>query len=408
MNTRLFVRLHREACVPGARCAWILRDARGSELRRGESVLAALPAADAVVGVLAQDLVLVRAVGLPPGRKARTPAALASAIEPHLLSDPASNHVVVLREARDGTTVLAAMARSWLDTCLASLGQAHRSPAKLVLESSLVPRVPECWVAICRPDGGFLCLPDEQAITLDTAADGAVPEGLRWHLQSTPPAARPPRLRVHHGPQAIDAAAWEAALGVAVERAAAWDWADATATGAGFDPAQTVDLLAALRRERSAAEPRLPYWRTPLLLAALVLVVHVGATLTHYGLRAAERSRLRADIDAEFRKSAGPNEPLVDAVLQTQRTLASARRAAGQYAPADFMPLLARLAAETAHLPPAALRSVQYGAGTLTATWSGVPAAALEKSAQQLRSHGLRVDVAGTPAQTQMVIRAHP
>jgi len=408
MNTRLYVRLHREACVPGARCAWILRDSRGGELRRGESVLTALPAADTVVGVLAQDLVLVRAVVLPPGRRARTAAALASAIEPHVLSDPASNHVVVLREARDGSTVLAAMARNWLDACLASLGDARRPPAKLVLESSLVPRTLQCWVAVCRADGGFLCLPDEQAVTLDAAADGVLPEGLKWHLQSTVPAARPTLLRVHHGSQAFDVAAWQAALGVDVERADAWDWADATATGAGYDPAQTVDLLAALRREQSAAEPRMPYWRTPLVLAALVLVVHVGATLTHYGLRAAERSRLRADIDAGFRQVAGPNEPLVDAVLQTQRTLAAARRAAGQYAPGDFMPLLARLAGETANLPPAGLRSVQYSAGSLTATWNGVPAAALEKSAQQLRSHGLRVDVTGTPAQMQMIVRAQP
>jgi len=410
MSTRLYVRLTRDANVPGTRSAWVLRDGRGALLRRGEDTFAALPAADQIVGVLAQELVQIRAVALPPGRRARTPAALANAMEPYLLTEPQANYVVLLEESSAGGAVLAAVARSWLDTVLGELARAHRRPSRLIVESALLGRSRDSWIAVCRADGGFLATPDGVAIALDRAPDDGVPEGLVWQARAAVAAGSAPRvLRVH--PDAtvrFDAHSWQDALGVAVERASPWDWTLATGADSGFKLDAATDFLAALGRERSAGAPRMRAWRLPLTLAALALVLHIGATVTLWGMRSAERAKLRTEIESVFRKSVSASEPLVDAVLQTRRALAAAQRASGLYAPDDFASLLGRVAAESSGIASNALASLQYSGGVLTAEWRGVSAAAIERIVEQLRARGLRVEIATAAPLVRLTVRAEP
>lgn len=407
VSTRLFVRLHRDAHVPGARLPWVLRDNRGALLRRGEDKLSTLPAAGQLVGVLAQDQVAIRPVSLPPGRRARAPIALANAMEPFLLSEPAANHVLVLGE-HGSYTLLAAIARDWLAATLSALGQVKRPPARLIVESALLERAPGRWTAVCRADGGFLVTDDGQTIALDAAHDGGVPEGLRWARNAAESAA-PALLRVYHDAATpIDRRAWQSALGMAVEDAGAWDWARATGAEAGFRPEAATDVLAELDRGHSATRPRLRRWRVPLVLAAAVLGVHVGASVIHWAMGSAERAALRAEMNAVFRKSVSASEPLVDPVLQTRRALGAAQRAAGQYAPDDFMTLLGRVAAESAGTPPLALRAIHYAGGTLSLEWHDLPAASVERMAEQLRARGLRVELSGAAPQMRMSVRVEP
>jgi len=410
MSTRLYVRFTRDANVPGARSAWVLRDSRGTLLRRGEDTFAALPSADQIIGVLAQDLVLIRAVPLPPGRRARTPAALANAMEPYLLTDPAANYVLLLEERAAGSALIAAIARKWLDAVLGECARARRSPARLIVESSLLERSRDRWIAVCRPDGGFLATPDGLAVALDRAPDDGIPEGLVWQARAaTAGAAQSQALRVHADPSLrVDTDRWQAALGMTVERAGPWDWTQAVGPETGFRLEAVPDFLSALGSNRSTTEARMRHWRLPLALAALALILHIGASAIHWGMRAAERAALRAEIDAVFRKSVSASEPLVDAVLQTRRALAAAQRASGQYAPDDFVPLLGRLAAESANIAPHAMVTLQYGAGALTAEWRGVPAANVERMAEQLRARGMRVEITTAAPLTRVTLRASP
>ncbi len=407
MKTRLFVRLHRDASVPASRCEWILRDSRGVELRRGEDTLSALPKAGETVAVIAHDLVVTRALSLPPGRRARTPIALANAMEPFLLSEPASNHVVMLGEAHDGTSVLAAISRAWLDPCLSAFAQAGHALAQLIIETSLLKPEAGTWIVVCLPEGGFLRLDDEQAFAVDATADGGIPEGVKWQMHAA--AAKHPvsRLRVYHNGK-LDPDAWQSALGVPIVDAGRWDWARATSAEAGFSSKTARNILATVRREQFDAKSALRVWRTPALGAALILAVHVGASVIHWAHGARERSALQAEIRTLFRKAAPPSEPLVDALVQTYRALASAQRISGQYARDDFVTLLGRVANESAGLPANAVRTIQYGSGTLSTELRGVPIARLERMAAQLRSQGLRVEISTAAALTRMTVRSAP
>jgi type II secretion system protein L len=408
MMTRLFVRLHRDASVPASRCEWILRDSRGAELRRGQDTLSALPKAGETVAVITHDLVVTRALSLPPGRRARTPIALANAMEPFLLSEPASNHVVMLGEARDGASVLAAIARAWLDPCLSALAHAGHAPALLIVETSLLKPEAGTWIAVCLPEGGFLRLDDEQTFAVDATSDGGIPEGVKWQMHAAAAAKRPfNRLRIyHHGK--LDYDAWQSALGVPIEDAGRWDWAQATSAEAGFSPRTARNILAAVRREQFDARSALRVWRTPALGAALILGVHVGASVIHWSNGARERSALQAEIRTLFRKAAPPSAPLVDALVQTRRALGSAQRISGQYARDDFVTLLGRVANESAGLPANAMRTIQYRSGTLSTELRGVPVARIERMAEQLRSHGLRVEISTAAALTRMTVRSAP
>jgi type II secretion system protein L len=408
MSTRLFLRLERDSTLPGSRCEWILRDRQGTVMRRGRDVPSEVPRATSIIGVIDQSLVATRSVRLPPGRRARAPAALANAMEPYLLSDPTANRVMLLGTAADGDTVLAAVDRDWLDGCLRMLSQAERPLSSLLVESSLIERVPGVWTPVCRADGGFLCLDDARVIVLDATTGAEPPQGLRWELERLAPDAPKPRLRVHHE-ERFDAARWRDALGIEVEDGGRWNWADATHLDRRAPARRGADLLPQLQNGADKSAFGLEPWRLPAAIAASVLVVHVGATAIAWWQARAERERLRADIARHFVSLVGPNEPVVDAVLQSRRALGRAQRAAGQYASDDFVALLGRLSAATAVAAPPELLRLQYQSGVLSAEWrSTTKSDALESVARSLRNEGLQAELAARGAIVRLKLGAAP
>lgn len=408
MSQTLYVRLHREADVPGERCAWILRARSGAELRRGHDPLERMPKAPTVVGVLSQDMVLTRTLRLPPGRRARTMAALASAIEPYLLSEPAANHLVALGDEADGTTAIAAVTRAWLDSCIGTLSASGHRPAKLIAESDLVPRPAQTWTAVCHEDGGLLCAGDRHTETLDACVPGSIPQALRLQVKQAA-GATPPRTLIVFADDVIglDPAHWTRELGIAIEPRGAWDWALATAPERGFRLAACTDLL-----PRTDVEPgggmSLRHWRVPLYLAAGTLLLHAGATLVWWSQRNAERIALNERIVAAFQRAVGPKEPLVDADIQTGRALDQAKHGAGEYTTGDFMSLLARVTsiAATAALPASALKRMQYAPNSLVMEWENVPAGSLERMLAELKTQGLRAELAQQGARSTLTLRS--
>jgi type II secretion system protein L len=403
MSTRVYVRLDRDAAVPGKRCEWVLRDRRGAELKRGVGLLESLPRADAVIGVLAHDLVLIRAIELPPGRRARTPAALANAMEPYLLSDPATNHVVGLASLPNGKTLIAALARTWLNACLTAFANAHRPLVAMTIESSLIAVEPGSAVAVCHADGGFVVSANTEPMALDAAAEGDVPAGLASYLRD-PSLRGIGSLRVYHPSSRLSADTWERALGVSVTTLGAWDWRRATDPANGFNPKTVPDVLAALARESTDDVPVLRRFQVPVALAASIVVLHFSLTAVHWYMQRAERDRLRAEIETHFRQSVSSTEPLVDPLLQTERALVAAQRQAGLYAAQDFIALLSRLAAESAGLPP--VRTLNYSESVLTCEWRAPDAAAVERVASQLRAKGFTAEITSGPAGARLALKA--
>ena len=405
MRTRLFVRLHRDAVLPGARCEWILRGSRGEEINRGIAPVDAMPRASELIGIIAHDLLVIRSVPLPPGRRARTSAALASAIEPFLLSDPASNYVAHLGDAGAGMSVLAAASRAWVDSCLQKFADARLSMSRLIGETSLLEQQDRVWVAVCIADGGFLRLDGELATGLDHTIDGQVPESIKARARQG--SGQVQRLRIYHAQEHV-VARWQDELQVPVEYAGRWDWAAATAGRRGASLRAAPDLLSAFRRGAESSRKLLRHWRTPAAIAACALLVHVLATIAQWSIGAAERAKLRSDIHASFREVVPAAEPLVDPVLQTRRALGSVRRGAGLYASNDLISMLGRFAAASGALPPGSLQAIRFSAGTLDAELSAVPAAQLERLVDRLRSDGLHVETRASAAQVQLTMRAEP
>jgi hypothetical protein len=54
------------------------------------------------------------------------------------------------------------------------------------------------------------------------------------------------------------------------------------------------------------------------------------------------------------------------------------------------------------------MRTIQYRSGTLSTELRGVPVARIERMAEQLRSHGLRVEISTAAALTRMTVRSAP
>lgn len=408
MSSTLYIRLHREANVPGEACSWILRSRSGEAMRRGADRLERMPKASTVVGILSQDMVLTRTLRLPPGRRARTPAALANAIEPFLLSDPAANYVVALGDEDDGTTVVAAVTRSWLDSCVSAMRASMHAPTKILVESDLVPRTERGWTAICRADGGLLRTGTRHAETLDACAPGSIPEVLRLQLKGTAESARPHTLAVYADETLeADRDRWAADLGIDVVLRGPWDWALGTAPETGFRLSTCTDLMPHLAAGADSGRLTMRRWRLPLYLAIGSLVLQVGASVAWWMQRNAERSALEARIASAAMRALGPKEPIVDASVQTARALDQARRAAGEYATGDFVRLLAQatsLAQGTA-MPQGTLKRLQYAPNTLTLEWENAPPATIERLASELKLQGLRTEVAQHGTRTALTAK---
>ena len=400
MSTRLFVRLERDTAVPGARSPWILRDARGQALGQGSDAPSALPKAGEIVGVIAHDAIVIRSVQLPPGRRARTAVALAAAMEPYLLSDARANYVLLLAEARNGSSVLAAVARGWIDACLAAFAAARCPIDRLVSETSLTGQSTDIGVAVCLPEGGFLRLDDEVAIGLDGAPGGDVPRSLIAQLEKSAD-RRLERLRVYHD-AAFAAERWQQTLGVPVEAAGRWDWAAA----AGSAPIHALpDLRGAIRRQNTDRRTSVRRFRIPAALAAGILLAHVTATVVHWALGARERALLNAQIRTVFRNAVSPSEPLLDAFVQTRRALGAAQRNVGQYAKSDLVYLLGRFAAELGAAHAGRVRSLTFSTGALELELDAVPATRLERIVEQLRSHGIKAEIRTSGAVSQLKLQ---
>ena len=401
MSARLFVRLERDAAVTGVSSPWILRDAHGNELDRGSAMPSTLPKASEIIGLIAHDGIVIRTVQLPPGRRARTPVALAAAMEPYLLSDARTNYILLLAEARDGNSVLAALARGWIDACLAAFAAAGRPIDRLVSETSLPARSRDVGVAVCLPQGGFLRLADEVAIGLDGTLNGNIPLSLSAQFECDA-GRRPERLRVYQDtPLATEH--WQQVLGLPIEAAGRWDWAAATNT----TPLHALpDLLGAIRRQGTDKKATVRRFRIPAALAAGILLAHMAATVVHWALGARERALLNAQVRAAFRNSVSPSEPLVDAVLQTRRALGVAQRNSGQYAKSDLTYLLGRFAAELSAAPAGRVHSITFSTGALELELDAVPPARLERLLEQLRSHGIKAESRASGARLQLKLQA--
>jgi len=320
----------------GASCDWALRAA--GTLSTGSSACASLPHADQVLLIIAASRVLLTQVNLPTLSQAKLREVLAYAVEDKLLADPESIHVVAAR-AVGGETPVAVIDKAWLRQQLAQLQQHGIRPDKLLAET-LLPRLDsKSWSMVWNGQGGFVRTGPNAGFVIDVGAAQSVPMALMLALDEARAASKSPEsIALYHTPNA-SLPQWAEYLDIRTEARGAWAWQTADINGAA-----ALNLLQGEFAPARKTQAWLRHLRPALLLAGLILVVHLIATLAHWAQLRHERNRLQEEMIATFKQTFPEAAAIVDPALQMQRNLSDLRRARGVPDSADFLPLLAAAA----------------------------------------------------------------
>jgi len=309
-----------------------------------------------------RDVLLIQAA-VPPVSAARLEQMLPNLIEDDLLQDPNACRIALGPIQDDGRRGLAVIDRAWHEAVIAALAtQGVRViaawPAPLVLP----------W----RDHTWSIALVGE-ALSLRTGSTSgmgwAVPDGsLKEAAQSLLTVAQavlPPSEK-------IDSVAIYAA------EPAAQRTLESVANGMGFSaqvnflsvPAQApIDLMTAAagrtQTARAANRPDWSTWRWPLRLAVSCAVVAMICLNLQWAKLNSESVAIAQAIEQRARSVLPPSMPIVDPVLQVQRSLDQQRVRAGVPVESDVVVLLTGLAGALGPRAADALSTVEYRDGRL-------------------------------------------
>jgi general secretion pathway protein L len=343
-------------------CSYALASASGMLEQEG---ITSLPQASALVAraqrvvllVAASDVTMLR-VQLPPMSAARQRAALPNLVEDQLITDPAEC-IVIGGGLEDGLRTVAVVQRAWLELLVRTVLGSGMARIAALPAQMCVPAHAEHIEAVVFEDNigsevtlrlgtqeglGLAILPEH----LSQAAAEAVDAVLAM-AGGRPVLLRVPPERVPAFMQAADA------LGAAEQatvQADSWQQWISGAAHAGIDLALGLG---------ASARPRLDWkpWRTPIVLALLLLLVNVVPLNIEWMRLKREYDGLRASM-AQIYKSAFPNETvIVDPLAQARQKVAAGRRNAGQGAPDEFNALAAAFGEAWATAAPRGANGLQ-------------------------------------------------
>ncbi|MCC6195890.1 MAG: hypothetical protein IT518_15630 [Burkholderiales bacterium] len=385
---------------PAQDTPWALYDAQDRLVRSGVGPPASWPDAARREAVLAAAAVRLARVVLPPMPADRVPAAAAFALEDQLAGPAQAQHLVASKRARDGAVEVAIAARSLFP-------RLRDGFARVVAEPSVAPVPPGGtwrWYASGLA-GGFVRRPDGSAFAAGTPErGGAAPPELALALARAD--APPPRVEVAFPIEDASLAAWSAQCRTTFARTPAWRWdQDGSALAAAGDLLQGEFS----RTPRTAPVSAAGRFRWALGIAAAALALHVAGTLGQWAwLRYETWQTARSIVSTARNAGAGEAADADTAAAALAKRFAAYRHRAGLAAPDDALPLLARAAAALAALPPGALKSATYTAGTWTFDLGKVDPAAAAALDRGLATAGLATLAATTAAGTRMRVSPAP
>jgi general secretion pathway protein L len=373
------------------RCRWTLTGA-GRETVHGEGTPDELPRrARRVELVLPASEVLITRTRLPPGAARRGGAVLAFALEDQTLGDPEANQVSRLGAAGDAD-VLAVFDKAGLQRWLAALAAAGLEPDVVWCETLLLPLAPGEWSVAWNGVDGFVRTALLEGAATDCGDAHSPPLSLALMLEAAAASdAVPGAIAVY--PTAADAApdldAWHERLGIPLRLARPWDGSEAPSGG--------ISLAHARGRWR-IPQASLTRFKPAALIVSAALAIHALALVADWAALAGERRAVRRQMEARFRTLFPDTVAIVDPGLQMRRKLADARHAAGLADAGDFLPMIDRVAAAMADLPPSTLRTGSYETGRLTLELAALDEDRLRRIVTRLKQAGLAVDTARTTA----------
>lgn len=372
-------------------CRWSLIDV-GREPVTGEGRLADLPhRAELVQLVIPAAQVLITRARLPPAARRRAGSLLSFAVEEETLGEPDGKEVIWLGTAGvgDDSDVLAVIDKpglqSWLSACEA-LGMRDY---ELHCETLLLPLRSGEWSLAWDGREGFLRTGELEGAATDCGDRGTPPLSLSLMLDDAARRGASPQaiaLYVSQPEMLPDVPAWQAALGVGLRPAGAWDWRTAS-----------IDAGRAMEQKRRP-------WRIPsevltrLKPAAWILgtalALQTVALLADWTLLAGQQRSLRGQMETRFRSAFPDAVAVVDPALQMRRKLAEARHAAGITDSADFLPMIEKVAAAMKEMPAGAMHIVSYESGRMTLEIAAPEQEVMRRMLVRLNSAGLAAETA--------------
>ena len=373
---------------------WVRYAPDGRILAQGSDAPARWPADPRIDVVLAAERARLIALTLPPMPGERLLAAVRFALEDQIATS-VEEAALALGEAANGRRVVAVAAQPLVDA-LARLPRV----ARIVPESALAP-YGEGWTW-CRSQagGGIVRREDGSAFSVGDVQEreGALPPELAAALTHAARGGTPQDVHVAFACDAAELARWSSASGARFVAGREWNWPQAARSAFAAAP----DFLER-RRETRTAPVSSRAFRPALVLASLAALVHVGALVGQWAWLAAANWRVSRALvaQAEAAGVAHASSP-ADAALAIARRNAELRHRAGQDAPTDALPLLARSAPVLGALPAGALRSAHYVDNAWMLELAKVDPVVLSRVTHALGVAGVDAVAAPTPGGSRM------
>ena len=366
--------------------AWALFDDTGRCVERGRDVAARWPRSDRVEAVLAAEFVRIVSLQLPPMPPTRLAGAAAFALEDQLATTGDAPAIALTAQQPDGS-VQACVAASDLIAAVA----AWQPPFDRVLAESALAPVHRGWT--WYPSGaesGFVRRADGSAFAVGKKPTPVqLPSELVSALtQAARAGESPASIAVAQSTDDATLAQWTNEIGTPFTRAAPWRW-DAAAPEAF---AAAPDLRSGGFADATTAEPAqvARLFRPALIVAAAALALMVGATIVEWAWLKLDVWRMSRSIAALARDAELADAGSADAAARAiAKWHADLRHRAGQSAPADALPLLARAAPALSSLPTNSLKSATYADGAWTIELGAVDGAQLSAAERALTNAGV-------------------
>jgi len=366
--------------------SWALFDDAGRCVERGRDVPAHWPRAELREAVLAADLVRIVALTLPPMPATRLAGAAAFALEDQLATIGQPPAIAVSAQEPDGRVQACVAARD----LVAAVVEWEPPFGRVVAEPALAP-VHRGWTWYASgTDGGFVRRADGSAFAVGSKpAPAQLPAELVSALAQTARSGESPAsVGVAHPCDDTALAQWARDAGIPFVRASPWRWDMAAADA--FDAAPDLRI-----GESASATPVGPtriarLFRPALVISAAVLGLMIAATMIEWAWLKLDVWRMSRSIAALARDAALPDTASAEAATRAiAKWHADLRHRAGQSAPADALPLLARAAPALSSLPANALKSAIYADGAWTIELTAVDGSALTRIDRALTGAGV-------------------
>jgi general secretion pathway protein L len=387
----LLLRFSRSAATP----SWLVADAAGRPLSACESgtlqQAAAATAGRRVAIVLSATDVLLASVELPVKGGTRASQVVPYALEEQLVGDIEEQHFALgTRDATSGRTNVAVIARSELDELLQTLRAAGIEPDTVVSEAALVPVGAQQVTLMLDADTACIAGPEVNppavlpAVDIATALEMSV--GTDALPATTIVCVATPLDWQKHSVQVEALRSRCAALKVQLASSGLLPW---LALQIGSPAA--INLLQGAYAVRKGWSGEWRQWRVAAVLAAVLLVLHVGGELWSLTRLRTDERQLKLQSE-EFIQTVMPGEGDVAGLrARAEQRLLSAQRVD------DGTGLLSALTAIAASAAGAgsgtAIQTLQFQGGALDVKLRANDAEGLERMSQQLRAAGWRAEV---------------